>query len=416
MKRYVLVGLSHKTAPLDLREKCRIEDPVEAIRELRELADEAAFLITCNRFEIYAHGGKDPERVREWLVARLPGSSAELRPLIYLRTGRNACKHLFFVTASLDSLVVGETQIRGQVKQAYLAAIGAGGTGPMLHKLFQAALRVSKQVSEQTGVGRGNVSVAGAAADLAERVFGGLDEGRVLVVGAGETAELVMFHLQARGVAHFRIANRSLEHAADLAKRFGAEAGPLESLETYLPDSDVVVAAAGAEKPLISAGALKRALRKRRGRPIVAIDIAVPRCIDDRADRLDNVYRYDMEALSAVTEDALRHRRKEFIQCCTLVDAAALRLAAETRAREAGAWITELREAYQEVAAAELEQLERHLPDLDEEGRHRVRRTVYRIIRKLLHPPVTALREGRPEEAEVIRRAFRAGTRRGRGR
>jgi glutamyl-tRNA reductase len=402
----VVVGLSHKTAPLEMRERCTVEDLGQAMRELKPLVEEAVPLVTCNRFEIYAYGVQDPDSLISWIAARAGFDVDELREHCYLRSGRNACKHLFFVAASLDSLVIGETQIRGQVKRAYHEATEEGGVGPVLHRLFQTALQVSKEIADNTGVGRGNVSVAGAAADLAGRVFGELEKAQVLVVGAGETAELVVNHLQSRDVERFRVFNRSPEHARELAERCNGEAGGLDELPAALPDADVVVCAAGADEPLITLPIFRKALRRRRGRPVVAIDIAVPRGIDPRVDRIDNVYRYDMDTLTEVTQDALRHRRADFIQCCTMVDAATLRLSANVRAHRAGGAIAELERSFHTVAADELERLERRLPELGDDERERVRMAIHRIVRKLLHMPVRALRESDPEESEVIRRAF----------
>jgi len=402
----VVVGLSHKTAPVELRERCRIDDLAGALGELRGLAAEAAVLTTCNRFELYLYDVGEVRRIVDWIAQRAGADRDELQSHCYVRQGRNACKHLFFVASSLDSLVVGETQIRGQVKQAYHAAHEAGGTGPVLNRLFQAALRVSKEISESTGVGRGNVSVAAAAADLAERVFGPLDRAAVLVVGAGETAELAMTHLASRGVTRFAVHNRTPEHARALAERFGGAAGGLDGLEERLWQADVLVTAAAGDAPLIAVPAVRAALRRRRGRPVVAIDIAVPRGVDPAVDELDNIYRFDMDALTAVTQDALRHRRKEFLQCCTLVDAATLRLQADTRALRAGPAIAGLEAAYLQIAERELDELAHRLPDLPEAQRKHVRRAVHRIVRKLLHMPVRAIRGGDPAESEVIQRVF----------
>ncbi|HEX5136720.1 MAG TPA: glutamyl-tRNA reductase [Planctomycetota bacterium] len=409
MNGIVVVGLSHKTAPVEVRERCRVEDLPAALVQLREHAAEAAVLQTCNRFEVYAAGTDDPRQVVAWIGGLSGSSPDEIARHCYVRTGRNACKHLFFVASSLDSLVVGETQIRGQVRDAYQAATDAGAVGPHLHALFRAALRLAKEISERTGVGRGNVSVAGAAADLAAQVFGDLSQASVLVVGAGDTADLVMTHFAGRGVPRFAVVNRTLAHAEELAARYGAEAGGLDTLAARLRDTGIWVTAAGDVEPLIKAADVREALRKRRGRPVVAIDLAVPRGIDPAVDALDNVYRYDMAALSAVTEEALRHRRKEFLQCCTLVDAAALRLAEEDRARDAGGTIHELEVLYEAIAEEELQGLDRRLP---EEELRLVRKTVHRIVRKLLHGPVVALRKGSPEEHEVIRKTFATPPRR----
>ncbi|MHC4957852.1 MAG: glutamyl-tRNA reductase [Planctomycetota bacterium] len=405
MKDFVVVGLSHKTAPVALRERFKVEDLKAALDELGQVAAEVALLETCNRFELYLHDA-DTGRIHSWLAARVGVELEELEEHLYTRSGRNACKHLFFVASSLDSLVIGETQIRGQVKQSYQACVDHGSVGPMLHRLFQAALRVSKEISDSTGVGRGNVSVAAAAAELATRVFGGLEDKRVLVVGAGETAELAITHLQARGVTWFKVLNRTPENAEALARPVNGEWGGLDALPDSLSGADVIVCAAGADEPLINAKTMRKALRRRRGRPVVAIDIAVPRGIDPGVDKLDNVYRYDMDALEAVTQDALRHRRAEFVQCCTLVDGAALRLASEARARRAGDAITELEKSYDGVAREELDRLEQRLPELTEDDRQHVRESVRRIVRKLLHMPKRALREGHPDEQDVIRRVF----------
>jgi glutamyl-tRNA reductase len=405
MSGICVVGLNHKSAPVELREKCTVDDLDAMLTELHGFAREVVLLSTCNRFEIYAAGLEDPEHVREWIARRAEAPVERIREHAYAHEGRNAAKHLFFVAASLDSLVVGETQIRGQVKEAYRRATDAGTTGPALHGLFQAALRLSKEISEKTGVGRGNVSVAGAAADLAKQVFGDLEKAKVLVVGAGETAELVINHLQSRGVTDFRVVNRSVARAEELALRLGGHAAGLDRLEESLPEADVVVAAAAGDQPLVTAPSLRAAIKRRRGKPIVAIDIAMPRAVDPAAARVDNVYCYDMEALEAVTRDALRHRRQEFIQCCTMVDAATLRLVATARARNAGQTISQLKEAYQAVAADELAALERRI-ELGDEERAKVRKAVHRIVNKLLHGPMKVIREGGEEEHEVLRRAL----------
>ncbi len=324
---------------------------------------------------------------------------------VYVKEGRNAAKHLFFVASSLDSLVVGETQIRSQVKRAYAAAQDGESVGPLLHRLFQAALRVSKEISEATGVGRGTVSVAGAAAELAERVFGELEKARVVVLGAGETAELVLAHLTGRGVTQVRVLNRTPEHARLLAERFGGEGHPLDKPEEHLHEADILVAAAGGDEPLISLDALRSALRRRRGRPMVVIDIGVPRGVAPGVGRLDNVYRYDMDALTAVTQDALRHRRKDFLHCCSLIDVATLRLDAEARSHEAGRTIQEIQQQYEAIADQELRLLENRL-DLPEEDREQVRRSIHRLVRKFLHLPVRALKDGGPEASDAVRRAF----------
>ncbi len=407
MNEFYVVGVNHKSAPVELRERCR-EDCAQKI----VVEDEWFTLVTCNRFEVYGHGAIDHGDVLRQIAKHSGVDHDELARHAYIRQGRNAAKHLYLVASSLDSLVVGETQIRGQVRAAYEAAIERGTIGPFLHRLLQSALRLSKEIADRTGVGRGNVSVAGAAADLAERVFDDLTHARVLIVGAGDTAELLAAHFTGRDAAAVRIVNRHPERAEELATRFDVEWGGLDDLHEQLANADVVVTAATAsDKPLLSLRDFRDALRRRRGKPIVAIDVAMPRAVDPLVDRLDNVYRYDMEALETVTKDALRRRRKDFLECCAMIDVAALRLESATRAREAGAAIREVRDRGEALAEQELLALERRLPDLPDEARDAVRNTVRRIVNKLLHNPVRVLREGKPEESELIYRTFSASRR-----
>ena len=403
MNDLMLIGLSHKTAPIELRERCAAAGPLDG---LAGLAEETVVLSTCNRFEVYANNAPDADAITDWIARRAQVTREELERHAYVRQGRNASKHLFFVAASLDSLIVGETQIRGQVKDAYEVAQEAGSVGKALHRLFQAALNVSKKIAETTGVGRGNISVAGAAADLAERVFGELSKTPVLVVGAGDTAELIVHHLTSRGVKSFVVVNRTAETAELLAGRYGGRSAGLDALDVELALADVVICAAGGEAPVVTLACVRQALRRRRGRPLVMIDVAMPRGVDPGVDDLDNVYRYDMDALTEVTRDTLRHRRRDFIECCTLIDAATLRLAAAARAQRAGAAIVELERSYEAAAERELADLEQRLTGLDDEGKNQVRRSLRRLVRKLLHLPLQALRTGDPEATETIRRVF----------
>ncbi len=355
---------------------------------------------------MYTAGVDDPEPFLESVADWGEIGERERGRQLYVRSGRNAAKHLFFVASSLDSLVQGETQIRKQVKEAYSTAVDCEVVGPTLHALFQEALRVSKEIVRTTGIGRGSVSVAGAAADLVERVFGKLDRAKAVIIGAGETAELVMTHLRGRGVQRMLVLNRSPDRARELAARFEAEAAGLDAVHKRLAEADVLVAATGAPEHLITPKEARATLRRRRGRPLVLLDISVPRAVDPAVDALDNVYRYDMDALASVTQDTLRHRRRDFIQCCTMVDAAALRLDVALRSREAGGVIAELEEEYLQIGEDELLDLEHRLQGLSEGHRDEVNRTIRRLVRKFLHMPVRALRRSEPGESDAVRRAF----------
>jgi len=401
-----LVGLSHKSAPTALREKLQQEGVSAVLAAVRHVAEEVVVISTCNRFEIYSYPAADPEKTLSWLAERAGVEPSLLHEHAFSREGRNACKHLFFVTASLDSLVVGETQIRGQVKQAYRVAQESGAVGGHLHRLFQSALRVSKEISDSTGVGRGSVSVAGAAADLAERIFGSLENASVLVLGAGETAELLVQHLQSRGVSRFVILNRTVGKADELAALYRGVGGSLDEIGERLPEADIVAAAAAGDQPLLGLKQMKAALKARRGKPIVALDIAVPRAIDAAIDSLDNVYRYDMDALSEVTHDALRHRRKDFLRCCSLIDSAVLRLEAGARAGEAKHAIVAVERIYRDAAQTTLQELESKLSHLGDGDRATLKKSLHQLVGRLLHPSVRALRNSDPHEREAVRRVF----------
>lgn len=402
MNRYVVVGLSHKSAPVSIRELLQADERVD----LAPIGGEAVLLSTCNRFEVYLYGDVPTEDVYEWMSQRAGLPVEEIREHSFERRGPNACKHLCFVAASLDSLVVGETQIRGQVKDAYRRAQEDDTIGPALHRLFRSALRVSKEISETTGVGRGSVSVAGAAADLAERVFGQLRDAELLILGAGETASLLANHLQARGVRRFVVLNRTVARAQELAERLDGRFGGIGELAAHLANADIVATAIGGTEPILTAHHMRDALRARRGRPVVALDLSVPRGIDPAVGSLDNVYRYDMDALAAVTQDALRHRRSDFLQCCSLIDAAVLRLGAEARAGAAGSTIAALERTYLAAAEETLEDLQRRLPHLPEAEREHLRRGIDRLVKRLLHLPKRALRSGTEKEQEWMRRVF----------
>jgi len=404
-----LIGLSHKSAPTELREKLQGADAGVVLEAARDLADEVVVISTCNRFEVYTYPSADVERTLAWMADRAGVGRDVVEEHSFSRTGRNAAKHLFFVSSSLDSLVVGETQIRGQVKKSYRLAAEAGAVGGHLHRLFQSALRVSKEIADSTGVGRGSVSVAGAAADLAERIFGSLEEASVLILGAGETAELLVQHLQSRGVSRFVILNRTVGRAEELAAMCRGVGGSLDEMAQRLPAADIVAAAAGGDIPLLGAKALKKALRTRRGKPIVALDVAVPRGIDPTIDSLDNVYRYDMDALSEVTRDALRHRRKDFLRCCSLIDSAALRLEAGARAGEAKHAILAVERAYREAERSMFDELAVKLHSLGDEERATLQKSLHRLVGRLLHMPVRALRNSDPHEREALRRVFSHG-------
>ena len=286
----VLVGTSHHRAPVELREQLYVTAPEnpELVRRLAGEEGEAVALSTCNRTELYVVDD-DPEVAQERAFAELAALSglaeSEIAPSLYTLADEAAAMHLFRVAASLDSMIPGEAQILGQVRRAYETAKDAGTAGRIVHRLFRQALRVGRRVRSETAIGENPASISSAAAELAERVFGSLEGRRILVLGAGKMSDLATVNLISRGVESVFVANRSVERAEKLARRFGGRAAGLDAVEAELEDVDIVVASTGARGHVLSAEQVERAMRKRKGRPIFFVDIAVPRDIDPGRER-----------------------------------------------------------------------------------------------------------------------------------
>lgn len=309
------LGLSHKSAPLEVRERlvfdeAQVSHALEGLKT-RPGVREAALISTCNRTEIYTvladHGS--PNTVLQWLAESHAVDPAWLRPYLYMHQDADMVRHLLRVAPGLDSLVLGEPQIGGQTKAAYNDAMNAGTLGQVLDRLFQHAFAVSKQVRTETGIGSNPVSVAFAAVTLARQIFGDLSGYTGLLIGAGETIELTARHLHDQGMRRFIVANRSRERARDLADRYGGQAIELSSLPDYLEQTDVVVASTAAQLPILGKGSVERALKRRKHRPIFMVDIAVPRDIEPEVGDLDDIYLYTVDDLQEVIQENLRSRQ-----------------------------------------------------------------------------------------------------------
>ena len=307
----ILVGLNHNSAPVKVRECLAPEDddPRRMLAEAlaMEGVREALLLATCNRVELLAVAEGDPETAAlalgGWMCRGRGVPAGEIQRCLYAHQGKEAVRHLFRVGSSLDSLVVGEPQILGQLKQAYRRAAEAGTTRAVLNKLLHKTFQVAKRVRTETNIGGAAVSVSYAAVELAKKIFDSLDGLEALLIGAGEMAELAAEHLKGQGVARIAVANRTLERAMDLARRFGG--GPaydLSQLPGALSEADIVITSTGSDRPLITHELARQALRKRRGRPVFFIDIAVPRDVEPKVADLDGAFVYDMDDLSQVVE------------------------------------------------------------------------------------------------------------------
>jgi glutamyl-tRNA reductase len=318
MSELLALGISHKTAPVALRERLALsEREADAfVRDLvaRDEVQEAVAISTCNRTEIYLVAA-DAVQAEAQLLGRLAMRAGirptELAEVIYSPRNCDAARQLYRVTAGLESMIVGEAEVQGQVKRAYEAALAAGTTGPLTNRLFRAALEAGKRVRSETGIGRERVSVSTVAVDLARDVVGDLRDRSVVIIGAGETAELTARALADQGVTTLFVANRHAARARSLAERFGGEVVSLQELPERLHEADIVVASTSSPHAIVGAAELEVVMRARRGRPLVLIDIAVPRDIEPACAGLDDVTLYDMDDLQAVVARHLRIREGE---------------------------------------------------------------------------------------------------------
>ena len=392
-----IIGVSHKTAPIEVRERMAFpEDAVgAALRRLVTVpgVGEAMIVSTCNRVEVYAGvDGRDGlEAVQRFLIdeRQLP---AETRAHLYAHDGEEALRHLFRVAASLDSMVVGESQILGQVKDAYAAALEAGTLGPVLQRVLPRAFQLAKRVRTETDVAKSSASIASAAVDLASQIFGDLEGRHVLVVGAGKMGDLSARHLKAAGIAELCVVNRTLTRAAELAQKLGGRAAPWEELDKQLGRVDIVICSTGAAQPILRRDRIERVMRARRGRWLFLIDIAVPRDIEADVGAVENVYLYDVDALEKVVAQNRAQRASEADEAEAIVEAELKRYQEHELSLGVVPTIKLLRGRFLEVARAEVERTLPRLGGADERDRQAIEAMAEAIVNKLLHGPLTKLK------------------------
>ncbi len=400
MTELLALGASHKTAPLALRERLAVTDAA-AERLLHELVEhpsisEAVVLSTCNRIELYVVVA-DPveaESVVLGMLARRAGiRPTELVDGIYALRNCDAARHLFRVTAGLDSMVVGEAEIQGQVKRAYETALENQTTGSLTNRLFRGALAAGKRARTETRISVGHASVASVAVDLAEEAIGDLQTRPVLIVGAGETAELTARALHDHGVKSMFVANRRRERAHALAERFGGETVSLDALDDQLELADIVVTSTASPHVLIEAERLSRVMELRGRRQLLLIDLAVPRDLDPAINDLDGCFLYDVDDLEAVVAETLAGRRGEAARAERIVAAEADRFREWQASLDVVPAIASLQALAEEIRAAELAKLEGRLGRLSEAERRAVEAATAQILNKLLHLPTVRLKE-----------------------
>jgi glutamyl-tRNA reductase len=381
----VLVGISHHQAPVELRERAAL-DPQRASELARQLAGEsgeAVCLSTCNRTELYL-AATSPDEAEQRAEAALLELETELGPALYRLRDEGAALHLFRVAAGLDSMVPGEGEILGQVRTAH----ELGVAGPVLDRLFRQALHAGKKARAQTAIGESPASVSSAAAALAEQVFGDLRGRSILVVGAGKVGELAVRNLVSRGATISFVANRSVDRAGELARSVGAEAIPLDRVQSELERADVVLSSTGASGWILTRAQLEQALPARKGRPLFLIDLAVPRDLDPGIHELDGCYLYDIDDLEAVVAETLAGRRREAERAEAIVAEEADRFRDWHASLDVVPAIASLRARAEEIRAAELRRAK-----LSDSERRAAESVTAAVLNKLLHLPTIRMKE-----------------------
>lgn len=399
-----VIYCTHQTAQLSVRERLAFpnaEALARGYQSLKQLGErlESVILSTCNRVEIYVAQpptGSVPslDQVAMFLseIHQLPQEEfvGELREL----TGRAAVKHLFDVVSSLDSMVLGEPQIVNQVKEAYRLAEANEACGPLTHALFQGAIRTSSRVRTETRLAEGRVSIASVAVgDFARSIFDQFGDKLVLVIGAGEMAEETLRYLKDEGVRDVVVLNRNPERATRLAAEWGGVAASWNELDHWLGRADVIVSTTGADKPIIDAAHFQRVRHENRDRTAFILDLGAPRDFDPAVGKIENVFLYDIDSLQRTCEDNRRARVREIDRASAIIDDETQKFIAEFYRKSSGDLVSRLREGWHELAQQELDRLFRKAPHLTVEDRESVKVCVDRIVNKLLHPPLEALRD-----------------------
>jgi glutamyl-tRNA reductase len=414
-----LLGVSHRTAPVDLRERLdfssRDLSAAAGAIAARPSMREAVVLSTCNRSELYV-ATTDPAHAREELVSFISEyhhvSTPMFQPHLFALENSAAVAHLFRVAAGVDSLVVGEPQILGQVKEAYQTSAANGCVGPVLSNVFRWSFGVGKRVRTETTLGEGAVSVSYAAVALARKIFGRLTGRRVLVVGAGEISSLTAQHLRGQGVGEIVITSRTHAHAEELAAVVAGLAVPWEGMASALGSADIVITATGSQRPIITRAQLEAWQAHRRGTPLFIIDIAVPRDVDAAVGEIEQVFLYNIDDLHIIVEENLSRRAAEVERAESIVNDEVTKFMAWQRSRSAVPTVVALRQRFESIRRSELQRLEGKLGALSPEARTRVDEVTRLIVEKLLLEPTEQLKALPDEETqaaytEAVNRLFR---------
>jgi glutamyl-tRNA reductase len=417
----VLLGLNHKTAPIALRERLAVgpQQLEEATRSLAQAPGilEGMILSTCNRVELLTSQSPNAPHLIDFVGSYFDIDPDLLTPHLYEYRGEDAVRHLFRVACSLDSMVIGEPQILGQVKSSYLAARSAGAVRGHLEKVLQRAFVVAKRVRTETQIGNSAVSIASVAVELARKIFGSLEGKKVLIVGAGKMSEQAARHLVSQGAASVLVANRTFERAEQLAQRFGGKAIRFDDLYANADQADIIITSTGSARPVFRREHAQQFLQQRRGRPMFFIDIAVPRDVDPEVNKLDGIFLYDIDDLQSVAGSHLKERSNAAERAEAMILAEVNQYQRRLHALNVAPEIVQFQQSAEQIRVGELRRLASRLQGLSAEQQAAVEALTRGLVNKFLHQPLQAIKaaasEGNTAAVDALRDAF--GVQRGNG-
>jgi len=410
----IAIGLNHRTAPVHVRERLSIAEArlpamLESVRTLPGIGC-AAIVSTCNRVETFLSAENEDviEAVVNWLADQADSDRGELEKHLYILRHADVVKHLFRVASGLDSMIIGEPQIHGQVRAAFMTGQRCGSLDPLLTQLFEQTMRVAKKVRTDTGIGEHAVSVPYAAIELAKKIFGDLNGLQALLLGAGEIGELVAEHLNGNGLKQIFVANRAYERAQQLAERFGGDAIRFESVEANLAASDIVIASTAAPHYVIDKSHVERALATRKRKNLFLIDLSVPRNIDPEIAHVDGAYLYNIDDLQLVADSNRELRLRKADEAEEIIGREVESFRKRIAAQDAVPTIVELQQRLETIRNAELEKCLRRVGPVTAEQREAIEMMTTQMVNKILHYPILQLREAEePQDRESLRKTIR---------
>ncbi len=414
--RLIVLGLNHNTAPLEAREKVHVTEDIagDLLKRIKDGGcDEALILSTCNRTEIYACGESDLDTgatIARVLMDSFEVDSKWLQDYTYTLSGEDAYRHLFLVASGLDSMVVGEPQILGQVKDAYRCALASAASGPFFQKVFHRAFQVAKRVRTETRIGYDPVSISSMAVELARKIFGDFNKKQILVIGAGEMCEVALRHFKKEGLQDIVVANRTLVKAQQLAEEIIGVARPFEDVPELLLKTDMVLSSTGAEEPIIDKATVLLAMKRRKGRPLFFIDIAVPRDIEPAVNNIENVYLYDIDDLKGLAQVHLSNRMEESRKAHAIVDEEVKKFGLWLKQLEMGPLIAQIKENLEAMRSKELKKTLQKMKNIDPEIASQLDALTRAIVNKIVHPHLVMIKKnGSPVVLDLIRNLFLDG-------